>query len=249
MTVLPSKVALQQQVAEAYGYQSRISDLDKQTFDSYKALTAPASDIFSNPNLSDADKMAQFQGRQKVYLDRVGQISNYQMQLKNELSDVTDKEYNRLQAQNQATSNAINYLKDKTQTGFQQEQLNLQKQGQAFNQGIQSQQLGLQKQAQAFAERPQFTKDQTTGQWVNTTSNVRPDLQHLQSGASPEDLLNVPDGSVIPTRLSATTNPSGGKECAEYINDITHLGMGDSYASKLDKTNVKVMSSSTQAPE
>jgi hypothetical protein len=32
--------------------------------------------------------------------------------------------------------------------------------------------------------------------------------------------LNAPAGSIIPTRLSQTTNPNGGKECAEYINDI-----------------------------
>lgn len=51
-------------------------------------------------------------------------------------------------------------------------------------------------------------------------------------------LLNASDGAIIPTRLSKTTNPNGGKECAEYVNDIfassVWVRMGNTYQSKLD---------------
>lgn len=33
-------------------------------------------------------------------------------------------------------------------------------------------------------------------------------------------LLSVPDGTIVPTRLSEVTNPNNGKECAEYVNDV-----------------------------
>jgi len=32
--------------------------------------------------------------------------------------------------------------------------------------------------------------------------------------------LSVPDGTIVPTRLSEVTNPNNGKECAEYVNDV-----------------------------
>lgn len=57
------------------------------------------------------------------------------------------------------------------------------------------------------------------------------------------DLLNTPSGTIIPTRLKTTTNKNGGKECAEYINDIFANDIGarmwDSYASKLLVANEK----------
>ena len=57
------------------------------------------------------------------------------------------------------------------------------------------------------------------------------------------DLLNTPSGTIIPTRLKQTTNKNGGKECAEYINDIFANDIGarmwDSYASKLAVANEK----------
>ena len=41
------------------------------------------------------------------------------------------------------------------------------------------------------------------------------------SGASGSELLSAPDGTLIPSRLKQTTNPNNGKECAEFVNDIT----------------------------
>ena len=65
--------------------------------------------------------------------------------------------------------------------------------------------------------------------WASTT-NTR--LNQKQT-----DLLNTPAGTIIPTRLSQTTNTNGGKECAEYVNDIfaSEVGqrMWNTYASKL----------------
>ena len=57
------------------------------------------------------------------------------------------------------------------------------------------------------------------------------------------DLLNTPNGTIIPTRLKQTTNKNWGKECAEYINDIfasnVWARMWDSYSSKLAVANQK----------
>lgn len=54
-------------------------------------------------------------------------------------------------------------------------------------------------------------------------------------GATGGSLLSAPDGTIIPTRLSETTNGNGGKECAEYVNDITGAWLGSTWASKQDK--------------
>ena len=47
------------------------------------------------------------------------------------------------------------------------------------------------------------------------------------------DLLNAPEGTIIPSRLSKTTNPNNGKECGEYINDIAGASLfGDTIEQK-----------------
>lgn len=56
-------------------------------------------------------------------------------------------------------------------------------------------------------------------------------------GYSPkgQELLSVPDGTVIPTRLGQVSPQNAsirGKECAEYVNDIAGTKMGNTYASK-----------------
>lgn len=59
-------------------------------------------------------------------------------------------------------------------------------------------------------------------------------------GATKEELFLAPAGTRIPTRLSATTNKYGGKECAEWVNDVTGAGLGSSYQSKLAKMTSRV---------
>ncbi len=58
--------------------------------------------------------------------------------------------------------------------------------------------------------------------------------------ASGEVLLGAVDGTIIPTRLSQTTNPNGGKECAEYVNDITGAWLGSTWESKQAKIDTNI---------
>lgn len=56
-----------------------------------------------------------------------------------------------------------------------------------------------------------------------------------QTSSGKPSILNTPDGTIIPTRLSETTNKNGGKECAEFVNDaIGKSLLGSSWASKLN---------------
>lgn len=71
--------------------------------------------------------------------------------------------------------------------------------------------------------------------WEQATPNV--DLQAVLSGYSPawQELLSVPDGTVIPTRLGEVSPQNAkvrGKECAEYVNDIAGTKMWSLYSSK-----------------
>lgn len=79
----------------------------------------------------------------------------------------------------------------------------------------------------------------------NQSTGETKKISDLTSGASASDLLSVPDGTIIPSRLKETTNPNGGKECAEFVNDVTKLGMGDTYASKIAKTDTQVHEEAT----
>ena len=69
-----------------------------------------------------------------------------------------------------------------------------------------------------------------------------------------QELLSVPDGTVVPTRLSEVSAQNAkirGKECAEYVNDITGAGLGSTYASKLavcDEPNGVVWSVASWKP-
>ena len=71
------------------------------------------------------------------------------------------------------------------------------------------------------------TADQADSIIRNATGNWK-----WASGAS---LLGAVDWTIIPTRLSETTNPNNGKECAEYVNDITGAGLGSTWESKKSK--------------
>ncbi len=82
--------------------------------------------------------------------------------------------------------------------------------------------------------RPDWVQDTTTGTWIDKNTWTRPDIQAL-SQAKWQNLLDAPDGIVIPSRLSETTNKNGGKECAEYVNDITWIGLWNSWDSKKSK--------------
>lgn len=71
--------------------------------------------------------------------------------------------------------------------------------------------------------------------WPEAGNNV--DMNAVLAGYSPagQELLSVPDGTVIPTRLDEVSAQNASirwKECAEYINDIAGTKMGSSYASK-----------------
>lgn len=63
------------------------------------------------------------------------------------------------------------------------------------------------------------------------------DINAILGGYSPkgQELLSVPDGTVIPTRLGQVSSQNASvrwKECAEYVNDIAGTKMGNTYASK-----------------
>lgn len=71
--------------------------------------------------------------------------------------------------------------------------------------------------------------------WQEAGNNV--DIEAVLSGYSPagQELLSVPDGTVIPTRLGEVSPQNAAirwKECAEYVNDIAGTKMGSSYSSK-----------------
>ncbi len=82
----------------------------------------------------------------------------------------------------------------------------------------------------------------TTGEQIDPAQafgNSNVDVGQVLSGYSPawQELLSVPDGTVIPTRLDEVSAQNASirwKECAEYVNDI--LGerkLWSTYASKL----------------
>ena len=76
------------------------------------------------------------------------------------------------------------------------------------------------------------TSDQADSIIRNATGNWK--------WASGQSLLSAVDWTVIPTRLSETTNPNGGKECAEYVNDVTWLGLGSTWDSKKAKIDSSI---------
>lgn len=82
-----------------------------------------------------------------------------------------------------------------------------------------------------YAKTPQAQKIQAQAQQRAATKNWK--------GATSQELLLAPAGTRIPTRLSQTTNQYGGKECAEWVNDVTGAWLGSSYQSKLAKMNSK----------
>lgn len=82
-----------------------------------------------------------------------------------------------------------------------------------------------------------------TGQEINPTKTFWPeagnnvDMNAVLAWYSPagQELLSVPDGTVIPTRLDQVSKQNASirwKECAEYVNDIAGTKMGSSYSSK-----------------
>ena len=77
-----------------------------------------------------------------------------------------------------------------------------------------------------------FTSNQADAIIRNSTGNWK--------GASGETLLSATDGTIIPTRLSETTNKNGGKECAEFVNDITGTGLGSTWDSKKNKIDSSI---------
>ena len=90
------------------------------------------------------------------------------------------------------------------------------------------------------SSKPDWVMDTTTGTWIDKNTGVRPDIQAL-SQAKWQTLLDAPDGMVIPSRLSETTNDNGWKECAEYVNDITWIGLGSSWSSKQSKIDNSII--------
>lgn len=100
--------------------------------------------------------------------------------------------------------------------------------------------MGVQFDYDKLAEdQRQFDTENT----INGTGGFNWGLQPIEGLSSQAvDLLNAEDGSLIPTRLSATTNPNGWKECAEFVNDITSgkIGrLGDTIKDKLNVCNSK----------
>lgn len=78
-----------------------------------------------------------------------------------------------------------------------------------------------------------FTPDQADAIVRTATGNWK--------WATGETLLSAPDSTVIPSRLSETTNPNGWKECGEYVNDIVGSGtVGSTWASKSSKIDSSI---------
>lgn len=87
-----------------------------------------------------------------------------------------------------------------------------------------------------------YNRDTWEYEYLQAWENGMYDLSTVMSAYSPawQDLLSVPDGTVIPTRLtnvSAQNQQIRGKECAEYVNDIAGTKMGNTYESKLSICN------------
>lgn len=74
---------------------------------------------------------------------------------------------------------------------------------------------------------------------IQASANHRATIKNWK-WASKEELFLAPAGTRIPTRLSATTNKYGWKECAEWVNDVTGAWLGSSYQSKLAKMTSRV---------
>ena len=99
-------------------------------------------------------------------------------------------------------------------------------------------------------------KDQNSAYFDMVKSGMTPDAAKSAiftitgdwSKAGAPELFNAADGTVIPSRLKQTTNPNNGKECGEWVNDVTGLGVGDTLESKLAKMNVKPEALSKEVP-
>lgn len=105
---------------------------------------------------------------------------------------------------------------------------------------VQNGQLIEQKWISVKSTKPSWKYDTNTGTWIDENTWVRPDIQALTQ-AKWQTLLDAPDGMVIPSRLSETTNSNGWKECAEYVNDITWIWLGNTWASKKAKIDDKII--------
>ena len=78
-----------------------------------------------------------------------------------------------------------------------------------------------------------FTPDQADAIVRTATGNWK--------WATWETLLSAPNSTIIPSRLSETTNPNGGKECGEYVNDIVgSWTVGSTWASKSSKIDSSI---------
>lgn len=78
-----------------------------------------------------------------------------------------------------------------------------------------------------------FTTDQVDSIIRSSTGNWK--------WASGTTLLTAPDGTIIPSRLSQTTNKNNWKECGEYVNDITGIWLGSTWDSKKKKVDSSIV--------
>lgn len=206
------------------GIGSQLEGITQQIQGLQRARAASQSQIFSavDPMGNPVDpriKVAQFQSSQKAMTDQENTLRQLEDMYNAQLGALTDSEYNRQAAENEKNKVAMSYLKDIEDRKLQQEKLALDT-----------------KQFNAKMSQDQSQFDQTMG--LNRSKMSEDQRQFnikegVQTVLAPNKLLDAEPGTLIPTRLSQVTNPNGGKECAEYVNDITGAGLGSTFQSKL----------------
>jgi len=229
----PAEQDILQAVGKQYGYLDRLDGLREQAWAIQRKMLSDQTPMFSavwkdGKPVDPRIITSQFQENMTRDIQRLNQIQKVQDTYKAEMQAIAGAISDQYKSKAQETQTAIQFLQQLNQEKNADRSYNLQKD-----------QL---EESKRQNKAPKWQYDEKTGKYVNMNTDIAPDLDRLRSWATASELLSVPDGTVIPTRLKETTNPNGGKECAEFINDVTKLGMGDSYASKVDKTNTQIAS-------
>lgn len=93
------------------GLYADIQNIDTKVLETYKILAMPSNDIFSNPNMSAAEKIAATNARRDIAMNRINNLRRIQQGKQQEMKELAAVEQAKAEAQAKAQKEALEYLK------------------------------------------------------------------------------------------------------------------------------------------
>lgn len=200
------------------GIYADIQNIDTQVLETYKILWMSDQDIFSRQDISPEEKIAMSNQRKNIASNKINQLRKLQQAKQNEIKELADYEAKKAEAQQAEYKASMDYLKQVNEAN-------------KYNLDLAKFELEVGK-AQAKSELDIAKYELDVSKYEQTK------YDKYFKGINNTTLLDVPDGTILKTRLTDVTNPNGWKECGEYVNDVMAGSIPRFWDTYTDKLNV-----------